>query len=406
MLNLKDMNEGNCYSYMPELVSLVLSDTNTSIHNFTDICLSICASDENVGTNRIELDVDKFFVMDDDIWSTLFSSECVCNLQGVSPLPKVQKLRILADAMMICLRMSGKYLNSSYNCEASKQVADFLSIAVIEQSVNIGGSSDNDDLFDEMDSMFSSNKSKRNTGRGTKDDKSVGDIWKSLQEIRDLYLKSDSKIFTDDCTASKNFIELLEYVASVDIALHRVLSEEFLNNIGDIKILESILYRDTYGDLVFSESFLLNNSLTDDCISFIRKKFTVKNEDVSSTDLEVAFNKYLSYWKTSLVYITSLVVKFYYRISPVYTTTCLKNLQNERLFPIGVAVSNQNAKITRDVQFENIVLQRRFNSLCVNSDFTPDSVIGLFLIISSVSSIKLISEQVLRGMLKNADFNN
>lgn len=404
MSNLRNMTENNCYDFMPELVSLVLADASVDIHHFTDICLAICASDENIGTNRIELDVDKFFVMDDDVWSTLFSSECICSLSGVSPLPKIQKLRVLADAMMICLRMSGKALSSSYNCEASKQVADTLSILESEVASSVSGTNDDDSLFDEMDSMFSSKLPNR--GRGTKDDKFIDDVWSSIQEIRDIFSKDEVKVVTQDCKASKNFIELLEYVSSVDVALHRVLSEEFLNNIGDIKILESILYRDTYGDLVFSESFLLNNSLSDECISFVRKKFSVKNVEISVSDLEVSFNKYLSYWKTSLVYITSLVVKFYYRISPVYTTTCLKNLQNERLFPIGVAVANQNARITRDVQFENVLLQRRFNSLCVNSDFTSDSVIGLFLIISSVSSIKLISEQVLRGMLKDADFNN
>lgn len=372
MLNLEKVTGDNCYDLLPQYVDTVLEDCNVDRHHFLDVCLAICASDENIGTNRLELDIDKFFVCKDSIWSSIIGTNIEIS-STISELPKIQKMRVVSDTLVILLRENGKHIDTNYNSEASKNVATAIGVS---------------------------------EGIGTFNDRSIDGIVDSLNEIRSLYVidivdKSDNKE-----VASERFIRLLEYVTSVDKALNRVLSEEFLNNIGNIKVLESILYRDTYGDLVFSEEFLENNNLSKDCVEFIYHNFSVRDESISVSNLEIAFNKYLSYWKTSLVYITHLVIKFYYKVSPVYTTTCLKNLQDNRIFPIGIAVANQNSSITRDIQFDNVLLQKRFNTLCNNQDFTSESVIGLFLIISSVSSIKLISEQVLRGMLKDAELND
>lgn len=229
MLNLRDINKDNCYSYISELIRLVLEETATSMHDFTDICLAICVADENVGTNRIELDVDKFFRIDDAIWENLFSKECVCKNTSVSPLPKVQKLRVVADAMMLCLLKEGKEFRCSFNCEASKSVASVLGI---------------DDA------------------RGTQDDKTIDGVFVSLAEIRDIFVNSE----VEDTVVKKLAIFTNEVGAKIKLRGTVQLPLEYEPIIG--KAFSNIEYRDIEYTSIMEKAFIkeLNDTLIQDLL--------------------------------------------------------------------------------------------------------------------------------------------
>ena len=370
MSSLKDKITADCYSALPEFLNKVLSKTGCSGAEFQDICLAICLADELKGTNRQYLNKNYFFsASSDNIWKSIQSTIGVSLEYNGSELPRVQKMRLISDACSIVLelKVSGCNLSSPYNTEVAQVVVGKLKGGTTSHRVS-HENADEDDV---------------------------------KQSILEMLKYVESSV---DC--ENNFFSLLEYVASADNALDSVLSDDYLNNLGNIDILKRILYRDAYGELEFSNEFLETANISIGCKEFIRRNFRVTDETISISDLEVAFGKYIHYWKASFVYVTHMVLKFYFKVSPVFTTTRLKNLKENNLFPIGVAVTQQNTKITRDIEFDNSVLRKRFNDLCVNKEFTSDTILGLLTIISSVSSNYLIPESKLRGMLVNAELNN
>lgn len=361
--SLEKVNIDNYYSLLPDYLEYIISNYTISKSGLLDICFAICNADSLVGTNKQQLSIEKFTSSSTDEWLRILSL-LDCNVYGSNQLPKIQQARVICDAMLIVLKLNNIDIDCNFNAEASRFVArNVLKISI----------------------------------RGTNEDKLNSDIVICMNKIYDRL--SDKIEEVSNTSIPTSFSDLIKYLTSVDKALHRVLSEEFINNIGDIKIIESILYRNTYGDLMFSEELLNNEVFNDDCKAFVKRNFTVVTDYVDIHDLESAFTQYLKYWKSSLVFVTSLVINFYFKISPVYTVSCLRELQSRGVFPVGIAVTNQNTNIARKIKFDSAILLSRFNDLCNNNNFTSESVIGLFTIISSISSNKLISESELKEMI-------
>lgn len=105
---------------MYKLVENVIKSNKLDTKEVLDTCFALCMADKFVGTNRLELSIDKFVCSDGEEWSSIL------NLLGVSPnvgttLPKVQQYRVITDALVICCKNNedGVYLTS----EASRKVA-------------------------------------------------------------------------------------------------------------------------------------------------------------------------------------------------------------------------------------------------------------------------------------------
>ena len=105
---------------MYKLVEKVIKSNKLDTKDVLDTCFALCIADKFIGTNRLELSIDKFVCSDDEDWSSILDLLGVASSVGV-PLPKVQRYRVITDALVICCNSSedGIYLTS----EASRRVA-------------------------------------------------------------------------------------------------------------------------------------------------------------------------------------------------------------------------------------------------------------------------------------------
>ena len=358
------------YESLPKLWTDISSKYNVSADFLYDIMLAICVSDEYCGTNHIELDIDKFAYRDDTVWTTLLA-QFHATSPVREPLPKVQKVRLVLDVFLITLRANNVELESSYNCEASKEVARVV-------GVYVGGAASVDADEQELVSCY---KEILSLFEETAD---------AVDETVDEGLVIDSK-----------YIRKLEYIAAVDSILYRVMSVEFLNSIGNINMLNSILYRDTYGKLIFTNDFLIANKISSRCVKFIQNNFRIvdSNDQLDIENLGYSIDEYFSYWQSSLVYVISLILKYYYSVFPVYTLTTMKRVATNEIYPLGVTVMDKNNNITKQVDFKNPLLEKLFAKMFINSPYKADTAIGLLYLASAISGNKPLTVSELRGML-------
>lgn len=110
---------------MYKLIEKVIKANNLDIQDVLDTCFAICMADHFVGTNRLELSIDKFVCSDDTDWSAVLDLLGVSSVIG-TPLPKVQRYRVISDALVICVgrEIDGVKLSS----EASGSVARLRSL--------------------------------------------------------------------------------------------------------------------------------------------------------------------------------------------------------------------------------------------------------------------------------------
>lgn len=112
---------------MYTLVEKVIKSNNLDTREVLDTCFALCMADKFVGTNRLELSVDKFVCSDSEDWSSILELLGVSTNVGV-PLPKVQQYRVITDALVICCKNTedGVFLTS----EASQRVARLKGLSI------------------------------------------------------------------------------------------------------------------------------------------------------------------------------------------------------------------------------------------------------------------------------------
>ena len=78
---------------------------NLDVSNLRDIAFAICTADKMDGTNKRELDIDKFVESDTELsWdSTLTVLGVEPQTKGYTKLPRVQKLRVISDVLSLSL---------------------------------------------------------------------------------------------------------------------------------------------------------------------------------------------------------------------------------------------------------------------------------------------------------------
>lgn len=105
---------------MYKLVKRVIESNNLDVSDVLDTCYAICMADKFNGSNRLELSVDKLVVTADTEWNYTLALLGVQPRDG-SPLPEVQRWRVICDALIICTdtHLEGVHLTS----EASSKVA-------------------------------------------------------------------------------------------------------------------------------------------------------------------------------------------------------------------------------------------------------------------------------------------
>ena len=297
-----DLNHDNCYDLLPEFKSVVLKDTGIPEIEFFDICLAICAADKLVGTNRLELSIDKFCIVDDTIWNNFVQSS---NTSPVcTGLPKIQRLRVVTDALMMVLQKTGHELTSSYNSEASKTVARMYGIS---------------------------------HSTGVYDNENTDGVYESLLEIKNLYDSQDADDKKQSSSETKTVVEkLLDYIKQygVCITLDKTtdLPRAFLNR--DCSSVSNVRFTvPEYNDTV-EKNFIcsLNDTLV---LSMLR-----------GNTLNIAF--YIAGIKNSLISNKSLLCIS----SDVYR----KLFNNSRLSNVLSTVFNFSAESTSDIRSTYILI--------------------------------------------------
>lgn len=71
-----------------------------------DVCLAICIADQLKGSNNRELSTDRFSIKADDDWESVLNLLELESTSGREPLPKVQRYRVICDALYICIGKS------------------------------------------------------------------------------------------------------------------------------------------------------------------------------------------------------------------------------------------------------------------------------------------------------------
>ena len=86
-----------------------------------DILQSIAAADYLIGTNQMRMNIGDMGDNMDDVWNAMLEKAGVSPIQQEGGLPKVQKLRLMCDALILLLDMDYKF-----TCESSEKVASVL----------------------------------------------------------------------------------------------------------------------------------------------------------------------------------------------------------------------------------------------------------------------------------------
>ena len=103
---------------------------NLDANNLRDIAFAICTADKMNGTNKRELDIDKFVESDTELsWDSILAILGVePQSKGYTKLPRVQKLRVISD--VLSLSLSDKVDGLVLSCNASKKVSKLLGVSL------------------------------------------------------------------------------------------------------------------------------------------------------------------------------------------------------------------------------------------------------------------------------------
>lgn len=119
---------------MYKLIEQVIKSNELDTKKVLDVCFALCMSDHFVGTNRLELSCDKFLAQPqdgDNDWLQVLQLLGVSANAGQSSLPKVQRYRVVTDALVICCgKEVARIPDVSLTSEASSRVARLLGIEI------------------------------------------------------------------------------------------------------------------------------------------------------------------------------------------------------------------------------------------------------------------------------------
>ena len=119
---------------MYKLIKQVIESNELNPHKVLDVCFALCMADHFVGMNRLELSVDKFLgtVSDgDEDWDKVLQLLEVGARGAGGSLPKVQRYRVITDALVICCgKEVAKLPDVALTSEASSRVARLLGIEI------------------------------------------------------------------------------------------------------------------------------------------------------------------------------------------------------------------------------------------------------------------------------------
>ena len=103
---------------------------NLNANTLRDIAFAICTADKMNGTNKRELDIDKFVESDTELsWDSILAILGVePQSKGYTKLPRVQKLRVISD--VLSLSLSDKVDGLVLSCNASKKVSKLLGVSL------------------------------------------------------------------------------------------------------------------------------------------------------------------------------------------------------------------------------------------------------------------------------------
>lgn len=107
-----------------DLFKKCIQEFNLDVKHLRDIAFAICIADKLDGTNKKELDIDKFVESDNELdWNDILKTLGVSpQNRGCGSLPRVQKLRVISDILTISLCSQIEDLVLS--CKVSKQVSE------------------------------------------------------------------------------------------------------------------------------------------------------------------------------------------------------------------------------------------------------------------------------------------
>lgn len=113
-----------------KLLQDCIKNYDLNVKTLRDIAFAICISDKLNGSNKIELDVDKFVESDSELsWVEILKLLGIePQSKGCSKLPRVQKLRVISDILSLCL--SDKVEDLTLSCSSSKKVANVLGVSL------------------------------------------------------------------------------------------------------------------------------------------------------------------------------------------------------------------------------------------------------------------------------------
>lgn len=286
----------NVYELLPDYLELVMSRTDVSAPEVVDMCLAICAADENVGTNRLELDIDKFFgIPVDDIWSRIL---ILCGVSEIKSnadcLPRVQKERIIVDVMIMCLRMKGFDFRGSYNSEVSKEVAYELGIK------EVAGISDN------------------------RNEQDVADSLRRIQSLLYEQVQEETSDFDNEDEGRDILRKLSRYalVLSKIFNPNRVTIYYGVSNIRGISIRQIPFYIEDMSKLTEEEK------------EFVRTYLIVEESISARAEFLENIESYRDEWLQALVQLSFDIAERAYGKSPSIAVDKLRGIK--KLYPIGV----------------------------------------------------------------------
>lgn len=185
-----------------KLLQDCIKNYDLNIKTLRDIAFAICISDKLNGSNKIELDVDKFVESDSELsWVEILKLLGIePQSKGCSKLPRVQKLRVISDILSLCLH--DKVEDLTLSCSSSKKVANVLGV-----SLSYADYSDENSCYENLKKIES-----------TLEDNSL-----DLSSLSDLYKRL--------CVYTNKIITIGEFNLPSDIS-NILIPDEIFNNLG------------------------------------------------------------------------------------------------------------------------------------------------------------------------------
>ena len=359
------ITDTNLYDLLPDYLGVVIEKSSIPENEVLDMCLAICAADKNVGTNRMELSIDKFFGLSADAtWRDILSKLGVSHISGSEKcLPRVQRERIIVDTMIMCLRLKNYKISCSYNSEASKKVSTILGIT---------------------------------NATGTLDDKSEQDIVESLRKIQQLF---DTGVCSED-TGSDSFQVAQELLSQLSkwnkFLLELAVPEQISVYFGSLKFDICEEMKKNTELLVFNAKDLEKLNMAEK--SFVEKYFVVSNDEKAQKQFIEGINRYKAVWVSSLVQLSYSLADLAFKESPSVTVAKLDSMIT--LSPICVGL--EEIRVFENCYADSIVYERLSSIYKDDSmhQFKDESAEQIFALITLLINKRPVNSEIIKKYSK------